>query len=114
MRLIVGCTLQQPEQDAIGEGYDWRARLETHLLAVDLTPPDGINITVTAASEPGDLRLYPGATVAPLASAINYASGQTRASNAVVALGVGGTLTIQCDQPSGSVHAIVDTNGYFR
>jgi len=27
MRLIVGCTLQQPEQDAIGEGYDWRARL---------------------------------------------------------------------------------------
>lgn len=40
MRLIVGCTLQQPEQDAIGEGYDWRARLEAHLLAADLTPPD--------------------------------------------------------------------------
>lgn len=73
-----------------------------------------INVTVTGASEAGDLRLYPGATVAPLASAINYASGQTRASNAVVALGVGGTLTIQCDQPSGSVQAIVDTNGYFR
>ncbi len=73
-----------------------------------------INVTVTGASEAGDLRLYPGATVAPLASAINYASGQTRASNTVVALGVGGTLTIQCDQPSGSVHAIVDINGYFR
>jgi superfamily II DNA or RNA helicase len=40
MRLIVGCTLQQPEQDAIGEGYDWRARLEAHLLSADLTPPD--------------------------------------------------------------------------
>ncbi len=40
MRLIVGCTLQQPEQDAIGEGYDWRTRIENHLLAVDLTPPD--------------------------------------------------------------------------
>jgi len=40
MRLIVGCTLQQPEQDAMGEGYDWRARLETQLLAADLTPPD--------------------------------------------------------------------------
>src|SRR3954454_8383912 len=40
MRLIVGCTLQEPEQDAIGEGYDLRARLETHLLAADLTPPD--------------------------------------------------------------------------
>jgi hypothetical protein len=40
MRLIVGCTLQQPEQEAIGEGYDLRARMETHLLATDLTPPD--------------------------------------------------------------------------
>jgi SNF2 family DNA or RNA helicase len=40
MRLIVGCTLQQPEQDAIGEGYDLRAQMETHLLAADLTPPD--------------------------------------------------------------------------
>ena len=40
MRLIVGCTLQQPEQDAIGEGYDLRAQLEAHLLAADLTPPD--------------------------------------------------------------------------
>ena len=40
MRLIVGCTLQQPEQEVIGEGYDWRARLEAHLLAADLTPPD--------------------------------------------------------------------------
>ena len=40
MRLIVGCTLQQPEQEAIGEGYDWRARLETHVLAADLKPPN--------------------------------------------------------------------------
>lgn len=40
MRLIVGCTLQQAEQDAIGEGYDWRARLEAQLAAADLTPPD--------------------------------------------------------------------------
>ena len=40
LRLIVGCTLQQPEQEAIGEGYDRRARLEAHLLAADLTPPD--------------------------------------------------------------------------
>jgi hypothetical protein len=40
MRLIVGCTLQRAEQDAIGEGYDLRERLEAHLLAADLTPPD--------------------------------------------------------------------------
>src|SRR5215831_1174716 len=40
MRLIVGCTLQKPEQDAIGEGYDLRERLEAQLLAADLTAPD--------------------------------------------------------------------------
>jgi hypothetical protein len=28
------------EQDAIGEGYDWRARLEAHLLSADLTRSD--------------------------------------------------------------------------
>ena len=40
MRLIVGCTLQPPEQEAIGEGYDIRAQIESQLLASDLTPPD--------------------------------------------------------------------------
>ena len=40
MRLIVGCTLQQAEQDAIGEGYDWRTQLEKQLLSADLTPPN--------------------------------------------------------------------------
>jgi len=34
MRLIVGCTLQQPEQDAIGEGYDWRAWKRIFLLPI--------------------------------------------------------------------------------
>ncbi len=40
MRLIVGCTLQRPEQEAIGEGYDLRSQLETQLAAADLTPPN--------------------------------------------------------------------------
>jgi SNF2 family DNA or RNA helicase len=40
MRLVVGCTLEPPEQEAIQEGYDLRAALERHLAGVDLTPPD--------------------------------------------------------------------------
>src|SRR5258707_6376647 len=40
MRMIVGCTLQRPEQDALGEGYDLRAQIEAQLAAADLTPPD--------------------------------------------------------------------------
>ena len=39
-RLIVGCTLHRPEQEAIGEGYDMRALMEAQLLATNLTPPD--------------------------------------------------------------------------
>lgn len=40
MRMIVGCTLDSPEQEAIGEGYDLRARIEAQLAAADLTPPN--------------------------------------------------------------------------
>src|SRR5712692_1884813 len=40
MRMIVGCTLQGSEQEAIGEGYDLRARIEAQLAAADLTPPN--------------------------------------------------------------------------
>ena len=40
MRLIVGCTLDLPEQEAIAAGYDLRERLEQQLAAADLTPPD--------------------------------------------------------------------------
>ena len=40
MRLVVGCTLAPPEQEAIQEGYDLRAALERQLAAADLTPPD--------------------------------------------------------------------------
>jgi superfamily II DNA or RNA helicase len=40
MRLVVGCTLQPPEKEAIGEGYDMRAQIEAQVAAADLTPPD--------------------------------------------------------------------------
>lgn len=40
MRLIVGCTLDDDEVQAMEQGYDLRARVEQKLLAVPLTPPD--------------------------------------------------------------------------
>lgn len=73
-----------------------------------------INVTVTQPTALGDLRLYPGGTPIPLTSAINYQAGQTRANNAVVPLGAGGDVGIQCDQTSGTVHGIIDVNGYFQ
>jgi hypothetical protein len=40
MRLVVCCTLDAAEREAIQEGYDLRAALEQQLAAADLTPPD--------------------------------------------------------------------------
>lgn len=73
-----------------------------------------INVTVTQADAPGDLRLYPGGTPAPPTSTINYSAGRTRANSAVLALGASGDLSVLCAQPSGSVHLVLDVNGYFQ
>jgi hypothetical protein len=73
-----------------------------------------LNVTVTGGTDAGDLRLFPGGSPLPLVSAINYSAGQTRANNAIVTLGPGGTVAVQCDQATGSVHFILDVNGYLE
>jgi len=73
-----------------------------------------INVTVTQSTAAGDLRLFPGGTSLPLVSEINYSAGQTRANNAVVALGASGDLTVHCDEASGAVELIIDVTGYFQ
>src|SRR5437763_1674440 len=40
MRLIVGCTLGEDEVEAIEQGYDLRAIVESSLVKVSLEPPD--------------------------------------------------------------------------
>ncbi len=73
-----------------------------------------VNLTVTDPTTAGHLRVYTGGTPLPLVSAINYGPGQTRANNAVVALGPSGDLTVYCGQASGTVDLILDVDGYFR
>jgi len=73
-----------------------------------------LNVTATGATMGGHLRLYPGGGSLPLVSSINYALGQTRANNAVGLLGPGGVLSVYCGQPTGTVHVILDVNGYFE
>jgi hypothetical protein len=74
-----------------------------------------INLTVTGPTSIGFLTLFPGGTTAPLASTINFRAGQTRANNAIVALGAGGTMSVVDGQPSGNTtHFILDVNGYFQ
>ncbi len=73
-----------------------------------------VNVSVTQASVPGNLRLYAGGTGLPNATAINYRANQTRANNASAALGTAGSLAVRCDQTSGNVQVIIDVNGYFQ
>jgi IPT/TIG domain/Beta-propeller repeat len=73
-----------------------------------------VNVTVTQGTGPGDLRLRPGGTPLPLVSTINYGAGQTRANNATLLLGPGGTVTVRSAQATGTVHLLLDVNGYYQ
>jgi len=73
-----------------------------------------VNVTVTEAATAGDLRLFAGGGPLPAASVINYGTGQTRANNAVVALGPLGEISLRCDQLGGNTQVILDVNGYFQ
>jgi hypothetical protein len=72
------------------------------------------NFTVTQPSYPGHLTIYPAGTPLPLASTLNYGIDQTRANNAVVALGSLGDVSVYCGQTTGMTHFIIDAVGYFE
>jgi VCBS repeat protein len=76
-----------------------------------------LNVTVTQPTAAGNLRFGPGTcTSLPLTSTINFSAGQTRANNAVLPLAIDGTggLAVQASLlGGGSVHLIIDVNGYF-
>lgn len=72
------------------------------------------NVTVATPTAAGVLSLRPGGTAPLLASTINYATGQTRANNAVLLLGAGGDVVVACGQASGTTQFILDVTGYFQ
>jgi hypothetical protein len=72
------------------------------------------NVTVVAPAAAGNLRLWPSHLGPPPASAVNYGAGQTRANGAALALSPAGAIAVRSDQASGSVHLILDVNGYFE
>ncbi|MGH7395765.1 MAG: hypothetical protein ACREJF_09250, partial [Candidatus Methylomirabilales bacterium] len=79
-------------------------------------PPEAtsvsLNIAVTQPTAGGELTLYPGGS-APPTTAINYVSGQTRGNNGIYRLSSAGEISVLCRQSAGSVHVILDVNGYF-
>jgi|GEM_PF-6371304 len=73
-----------------------------------------VNLTVVLPTNDGHLRVYPTGRAAPLASSINFHPGIVRANNAIVALGTGGHISVECDMPSGETHFLFDVVGYFQ
>ena len=75
-----------------------------------------LNVTAVQGIVGGYLTLFAGdAPQAPLASTLNFSAGQTRASNAIVPLSLGGGGTIQVRNGSGGpVHLVLDVGGYFK
>ena len=76
-----------------------------------------LNVTVVRETDFGDLRLYPAGGSVPNSSTINFAVNKVRANNAIISLGSGGQITVQCDMPPGSTgqtHFLFDVYGYFQ
>jgi ELWxxDGT repeat protein len=73
-----------------------------------------VNVTVVTPGGSGSLRVFPQGTVLPLATAISFRAGRTRANNAIFDLGMSGQFNVYCDTPSGTVDLVVDVNGWFE
>ncbi len=74
-----------------------------------------LNVAVTQPTTgPSFLTLYPVGAPLPAAATINYKSGQTRSNNVNTLLGANTDLVIHCGQGSGTVHVVVDVNGYYQ
>jgi hypothetical protein len=72
------------------------------------------NVTVTGPATGGFLGFYPGNAIPMGTSNITFGTGQTRASSTMLDLSTDGLGTVGVQNgAAGSVHVIVDVNGYF-
>lgn len=82
-------------------------------------PPEAtsLSLNVTALGGPGagDLEIYRGDGAPTGTSTISFSAGQTRANSAQVQLATDGSGTIKVANTSpGTVHLVLDVNGYFE
>lgn len=75
------------------------------------------NVTAVSPTAAGRLHVLPGGCfAAPTTQTVSFGAGQTRAGQAMLALANdgGGTVSVTPNLPAGgSVHVILDVNGYF-
>jgi hypothetical protein len=78
-----------------------------------------VNITVVSATTGGFLTFWPAQTPKPGTSTISFSAGQVRANNAILSLAPGffgspGAVWFVDSAAPGSVHIVIDINGYFQ
>jgi uncharacterized repeat protein (TIGR01451 family) len=108
-RELSGPTLGTPLTCGTGQSFAVAGKCEVPSSAKAVS----LNLTGTASTAQGNLRLFPAGESTPLVSTLNYTAGLTRANNAVVALGPDGQISVLCS-PSGTTHVVLDVNGYFQ
>jgi hypothetical protein len=75
-----------------------------------------VNVTVVQPTAAGYLVLVPGDQAsAPTNSTINFTPGQVRANNTIVPLSSDGSASLKVyNQSPGTVHVLLDVNGFFQ
>jgi hypothetical protein len=76
-----------------------------------------LNITAIDATLSGYIAIFPGDSIFPMTSSINFSAGQNRANNAMATLSRDGLATLTAlagSSPALQVHLVIDVNGYFE
>jgi len=90
--------------------------IDVQVAGQGMVPATGVaaavfNVTATNSTTGGYLTLFPTGGTAPLASNVNFVANSSVPNRAAVVLGTGGKVSIY--NPSGTVHVILDVNGWF-
>ena len=72
------------------------------------------NLTVLEATALGNLVVYPTGIPVPATSNVNFSAGQVRANSAQLPLGDGQVNARATVLGGGTVHLILDVNGYYE
>ncbi len=74
-----------------------------------------VNYSAVGPAQAGELRVYPGNTTPTIALAVPFGVGGVRGNNGHTALATDGTGTFNVrNASSGTVHFILDVNGYYK
>lgn len=73
-----------------------------------------VTITVTGATQNGNVRLAPAGSALPTSAALTYTTGRTVSNIAIVRPGANGQITIGLNSGvAGQAHVVVDVHGYW-